>query len=264
MVKVKDVLKCLNDFAPVDLKMDYDNVGFLVGFSENEVSRVIVSLDITSDVIAEAIRENAQLIVSHHPVLFDAVSSVTDNDLVGRKITTMLSGGISAICMHTNLDIVSGGVNDALAREAGITSPQLLCEYGVYDEKPYGIGKYGDLNKTMEFSEYLNFIKTNLNANGLRYYYAGRKVSRVAVVGGSGGSNMYDAIEKGCDTFITSDIRYNVFLEAKELGINLIDGDHFCTENVVVPVLAEKLKCGFPDLEIKISEENTQTARFYM
>ncbi|NMA25444.1 MAG: Nif3-like dinuclear metal center hexameric protein, partial [Clostridiales bacterium] len=119
MAVVKDILRMLEDFAPVRLKMDFDNVGLLVGYAEDQVDRILISLDITEEVIAEAIGENAQLIVSHHPIFF-TVNSVTDGDGTGRKITTLLANHISAICMHTNLDAAAGGVNDALAETAGL------------------------------------------------------------------------------------------------------------------------------------------------
>ena len=115
----------------------------------------------------------------------------------------------------------------------------------------------------MRFEEFLGLCKTVLNANGLRYHYAGKPVKKLAVMGGAGGSSLMDAVSAGCDTYVTSDIKYNSFLDAKELGINLIDADHFCTENVVVPVLADKLAGRFADVSFAISEIHKQTAQFF-
>ena len=114
MVKVVEVFEYLNKLAPVSLKMDFDNVGLLVGDATQSVSKCLVSLDITDEVIDEAACFGADLIVSHHPIIFGAVKSVTADDLVGRKIIELVRNNISAICMHTNLDIAEGGVNDAL------------------------------------------------------------------------------------------------------------------------------------------------------
>lgn len=263
MAKVKDVVKVLEEYAPVNLKMDFDNVGLLVGYSENQVDRILVSLDITDDVISEAIKQKAQLIVSHHPLFF-SVKSVTDTDRIGKKITALLSNKISAICMHTNLDAAVGGVNDALAKVAGLRKAARLVDE-VFDEKrkPYSYGRVGFLKESVKFKDYLETIKTSLNSTGLRYYDAGRDVYKVATVGGSGGNYLKNALTHECDTLITSDIKYDVFLEAKEAGVNIIDGDHFCTENVVTPVLEKKLKEAFPDITVSVSKVHTQTAQFY-
>ena len=262
MAAVKDILKELESFAPLCLKMDFDNVGLLAGFSENEVDRVIVTLDITDAVIDEAIREKAQLIVSHHPLFF-SLKSVADSDRTGRKLTALLSHGISAICMHTNLDAATGGVNDALAAAAGLHGTALLSEE-VFDENgtPHSYGRVGTLEAPVKLGAYLDYIKRRLGASGLRYHDAGRDVFRVATVGGSGGGDLKHAVSHGCDTFLTADIKYDVFLEAKELGLNIIDGDHFCTENVVTPVLESKLKALFPAVCTTISKIHRQTAQF--
>lgn len=263
MAVVKDVLKILEIFAPVRLKMDFDNVGLLVGYSENKVDRLLVSLDITEEVIAEAVRERAQLIVSHHPLFF-SVNSVTDTDRTGRKLTALLSNHISAVCMHTNLDAASGGVNDALAEVAGLTQTALLADE-VFDDdgQPHSYGRVGYLKAPVKLSDYLAFMKDRLKAGGLRYHDAGRDVSKVAAVGGSGGSYLKNAVVQGCDTLLTADIKYDVFLEAKEYGINLIDGGHFCTENVVTPVLIKIIKEAFPNITATISKAHAQTDHFF-
>jgi dinuclear metal center YbgI/SA1388 family protein len=263
MAVVKDILRMLEDFAPVRLKMDFDNVGLLVGYAEDQVDRILISLDITEEVIAEAIGENAQLIVSHHPIFF-TVNSVTDGDGTGRKITTLLANHISAICMHTNLDAAAGGVNDALAETAGLKQAALLTDE-VFDDggRPHSYGRFGYLDKPVRLGDYLGFLKNRLEARGLRYFDAGRDVYKVATVSGSGGKYLKNALSQGCDTLLTSDIKYDVFLEAGELGINIIDGGHFCTENVVTSVLEKKLKGAFPDICVSVSKVHIQPDKFF-
>lgn len=263
MVKVSDILRELEKIGPPCLKLDFDNVGLLAGFSGHDVDRVIVALDITNEVIAEAVKEKAQLIVSHHPLFF-SIKSVSDLDPAGKKIMALLTNGISAICMHTNLDAATGGVNDALAEAAGLTNTALLVPE-VYDENgnPHSNGRVGYLKAPMELKDYLAFIKNRLKTNGLRYHDAGRPVQKVAAIGGSGGSYLKSAVAQGCDTLLTADIKYDVFLEAKEAGLNAIDGDHFCTENVVTPVLEKKLRERFPELYISVSKCHGQTACFF-
>ena len=263
MISVNDVYEYLNSIAPIEMKMDFDNVGFLVGTAAGDASKILVSLDITQDVISEALDIGAGLIVSHHPLFF-SLKSVTDTDIIGRKIVRLLSGGMSAICMHTNLDAAKDGVNDALAAAAGIVSPSLLSENGhLPSGEAFSYGRVGYLEKPRKLSEYLDMLKYALNTNGLRYHDAGKDVYKVATVGGSGGGDLHHAVAHGCDTFVTADIKYDIFLEAKELGINIIDGDHFCTENLVTGVLIEKLRQAFSHADVFVSERHKQVAEYY-
>ena len=254
MTTVNDIFENLNELAPVSMKMDFDNVGILVGNGTNEVKKCLIALDITSDVIEEAINIGADLIVSHHPLIFDAQKTVLENDLLGGKLYRLIKNSVSAICMHTNLDIAEGGVNDALMSSLNCSASDTLD-----DDR---CGRIGEYENPIAFGEFLLLCKTALNTKGLRYVSAGKQVKKLAVMGGSGGGALYEAVKKGCDTYVTADIKYNQFLDAKELGINLIDADHFCTENVVVPVLYERLKNAFPDVDFFISEKHQQTVCF--
>jgi dinuclear metal center YbgI/SA1388 family protein len=254
MPTVNEIFELLNKKAPVSTKMDFDNVGLLAGCGNSAVRRVLISLDITSGVIDEAERFGAELIVSHHPLFFE-LKTVSDRDAAGRRVLQILEKGISAICMHTNLDAAEGGVNDALAKVLGILNTVKLGSDG--------IGRSGEAEDEMNMETFLPIIKSRLKSAGLRYHDSGRAVKRVALVGGSGGNYLQNAIAAGCDTFITADIKYDVFLEAKEARINLIDADHFCTENVVCPVLKGWIRSSFPELDIRISEVHCQTAKFF-
>lgn len=264
MIRVNDILAYSEELAPTALKMNFDNVGLLVGDGDNGIGKVLVALDITDEVIDEAISIGAELIVSHHPIIFEPMKAVLYSDLGGKKIIKLIKNNISAICMHTNLDIAEGGVNDALmsALHASVSG---YLEYTGTDSDgvKHGCGRVGELEREMPLPEFLSICKAELNCNGLRYHDAGLKVKKLAVMGGSGGSEVELAKRLGCDTYVTSDIKYNNFLDAKELGINLIDADHFCTENVIVPVLRSKLSEKFPECEIVISKKHSQTARFF-
>ncbi|MGM9527848.1 MAG: Nif3-like dinuclear metal center hexameric protein [Oscillospiraceae bacterium] len=262
MTKVRDIVNYFAQLVPPEMKMDFDNVGLLVGLNECEVKRALVALDITDDVIDEAIGQNAQIILSHHPLFFD-LKQVNDDDCVGRKIALLLRNGVSALCQHTNLDSVDGGVNDALARALKVTVEGRLEEHITSIGVPYGCGRYGHLQKPMPLGEFLAFAKSALKTNGIRYCDAGRVVHKIALCGGSGGEYIETAAALGCDTIVTADLKYHQLLLAKELRLNALDADHFCTENFVVPVLAEMLKVGFPDVEVRISEVHGQTARFF-
>lgn len=256
MAAVIDIRDYFEERVPSSLKLDFDNVGFLAGESEREVTKALVTLDITDEVIEEAVELGAQLILSHHPLIFGAIKNVTDLDRTGRKLIRLIRNGMSAICLHTNLDAAKGGVNDALMAALGGTVTGVLNE-----REP--ISRMGMLAAPVSMESFLQHTKTALQANGLRYHDAGRPVFRLGCCGGSGGGDMELAHALGCDTYVTADVKYDTFLAAKELDINLIDADHFCTENVVVPVLAKMLAEGFPELEIQISQRHCQTARFF-
>ncbi len=264
MKTVKDIFDYLNKLAPVELKMDFDNVGILVGSEKSTVTKCLVALDITDEVIDEAIELGASLIVSHHPVIFNELKSVLDEDLVGRKLIKLIKNDIAAICMHTNLDIAEGGVNDALMSALGGAVSGYLEPCGAdADGKEVGCGRVGTLTEAMQLGDFLGMCKSALNVNGLRYHDAGLRVKKLAVMGGSGGGCIALAKALGCDTYVTSDIKYNGFLDAKELGINLIDADHFCTENVIVPLICEKLSAEYPEISFCVSKKHKQTAQFY-
>lgn len=263
MATVKEISAYFNRVIPNSMKMDFDNVGFLVGDGSTEVRKVLVVLDITDKVIEEAKDYGAQLIVSHHPLMF-SLKNVSTDDMIGRKIVSMLGAGISAICLHTNLDSAVGGVNDRLMEVLGIQNEGIIEALGSYSNgTPYGMGRYGSVEQT-DLQSFLLHCKTALHCNGLRYVDGGRPVHRVAVCGGSGSSMLEMVASLGCDTYVTADVKHNGFLDAKEMGINLIDAGHFSTENVVVPVLRDMLSKEYPQLELRISRCHGQPEQYFV
>ena len=253
MRTIGEILSYLAKLAPLETKLDFDNVGLLAGDPEWEVSTVLLSLDITSQVIREASALSAGLVISHHPLFF-SLNSATPDNAGGKHTLELLTRRIGAICMHTNLDAANGGVNDALAKSLGLLDTQAF--------EPENIGRIGHLRKPMTLNAFLPVICSALRCEGLRYTEGENPVFQVAVGGGSCGSMLEDAAASGADTFVTADIKHDVFLRAAELGINLIDAGHFHTENVVIPVLAEYLSVGFPELTVRISA-HTAPIRFF-
>ena len=263
MATVKDIFTFFENKVPTKMKMEHDNCGFLVGNGAKEVKKILVVLDITDEVISEAIDIHADLILSHHPLFFSITSASTET-LIGRKVVSMLNNGISAICLHTNLDAVEGGVNDALMHTLGVETLGILDAYGKnVDGSSFGIGRYGTIER-MLLPNFLSHCKDALQCNGLRYVDGGKPVHKVAVCGGSGSSMLQLVADLGCDTFVTGDVKHNGFLDAKELGINLIDAGHFSTENVVVPVLKSMLNQAFPEIVTEISYTHHQPEQYYL
>lgn len=257
MPTVKDIESFLFDFAPKELAMDWDNVGLLVGAPENRVKSVLVALDVTEGVVDEAIASGCDLVVAHHPLMnckWSPVQNVRFDRPQGRVITKLLSHDMSAICMHTNLDCAKGGVNDALAKALGLTK---ISEFS-----PDGLGRVGELREAMEPERFAAFVRDALNANGVRYISSGKRVKKVAVGGGACGEFVPLALEKGCDAFVTADLSYHDFLDAKALGATVIDAGHFPTEDVVCAVLVKKLKAKYPRLKIKKSASHAEVINY--
>ena len=259
MVTVQNVYDLIQRKAPFELQMDFDNAGFLVGRADRPVTRVLVALDITEPVVAEAIDCGAQLIVSHHPVMNvrwheREMQTLRPDTRLGGVLTTLVKNDISAICMHTNLDAADGGVNDSLAKKLGLNDVFLLN-----DEK---IGRIGTLSCEKGLEEFLRDVIELLGCGGLRYCRGSGRVHRVAVGGGACGEYIPQAIAQGCDTFVTSDLRYNDFLDTR--GLNLIDAGHFPTENVICPAVKAYLEEHFPEVKTVISTSHRDVIQYYL
>ena len=257
MPTVREIEQALFRLAPKEGAMDWDNVGQLLGDPEAEVRRVLVALDITEAVADEAIAENCQLIVSHHPVMnckWLPVQTVRQDTPQGHLLLKILRSGLSAICMHTNLDAAEGGVNDQLARALRLTDTIPLNEQK--------IGRIGTLSCEKPLEQFLHDVVKSLGCRGLRYRSGGRPVRRVAVGGGACGEYIPQALAQGCDTFVTSDLRYNDFLDTQ--GLNLIDAGHFPTEDVVCAEVVRRLQKAFPDIRVSKSAVHHDAVQYYM
>ncbi len=262
MPRIHEIEQAIFDWAPLTLAEKWDNVGLLCGHAEWEISRALVALDPFEDVAHEAHERGAELIVTHHPLIFEPARSVTDRDSVGRCILYLAKHDIAAINAHTNLDCALGGVNDILARTLGLSG---ICVIGEKKEdaqgRVCGLLRAGTVGQT-ELPAFAARVKAALSCEGLRYSDAGRAVRYVAVGGGACGSELCEVAAAGCDTFVTADVKYNQFWDAHDLGINLIDAGHFKTENPVCEALAAYLRERFPQLDVLISEKHTDPVKF--
>ena len=263
MATVQDILTFVETLAPRNMKMDWDNVGLLCGSKTAQVTKVLVALDPFEHVCQEAADMGAQLIVTHHPLIFQALKAVTDETSIGRGIMLLCRHGISAVNAHTNLDCAPGGVNEVLAQTLGLSNIAVILPSGTdIAGNEWGLLRSG-MTQECTLSDFLAHVKTALGCEGLRYVDGGKPVRKVAVGGGSCASGMLEALDAGCDTFVTSDIKYNQFWDAKDLGLNLIDAGHFHTENPVAAYMAERLQEAFPEISVKLSEKHDDCANFF-
>ena len=263
MTTVSDILKFVETLAPRSMKMEWDNVGLLCGSRSTPVTKVLIALDPFENVCSEAAAWGAELIVTHHPLIFRPLPNITDETSIGRGIMALIRHGISAVNAHTNLDQAPGGVNDTLAKTLALTDVQVITPCGeTVSGEPWGLLRMGQVPE-QPLDTFLHRVKTQLKCDGLRYVDGGKPVRKVAVGGGACADGWREALDAGCDTFVTSDIKYNQFWDAQDFGLNLIDAGHFYTENPVVAVLAEKIAAQFPEVEVKISETHRDCMKYY-
>ena len=259
MATVADILHFIESIAPPYMAEGWDNVGLLCGRKDKEVRKILVALDPFATVIDEAIALGADLSVTHHPlILKEPLTAVNEDTQTGRCVLKLIENGIAAINAHTNLDLAPGGVNDVLAQTLGLSNIGIINPVD-----NCGLLRKGEITE-QPLTAFLASVKEKLHCQGLRYVDGGKPVRVVAVGGGSCADGMHEAIAAGCDTFVTSDIKYNQFRTAFELGLNLIDAGHFYTENPVMPVLTEKLRAAFSGVEVIFSENHTDVMNFFV
>ncbi len=263
MTTVADILSFLESIAPPSLKADWDNVGLLCGQSNKEVHTILVALDPFESVCREAAQLGADLIVTHHPLIFQPLHAITDSTYLGRDILFLISHDIAAVNAHTNLDCAPGGVNDTLAAILGLKDIQVIAPNSTdAQDTPMGLLRKGTV-QTQPLKDFLLHIKEVLGCEGLRYVDGGKPVHRVAVGGGACASGLLDVMDAGCDTFVTADVKYNQFWDAKNMGLNLIDAGHFQTENPICNVLVNKLQAAFPECNVLLSKSHRDCMRFF-
>ncbi len=247
MTDLNKVFTLLNDFAPCELKEEWDNVGLMVGEMSAKVTKILVALDCTVDVINEAIEIGADLIVSHHPMIFKGINRVDFNDLTGRKIKMLIKNDINLISMHTNLDKARGGVNDALCEKLGLKEVRNL------NEDEYSFLRTGILEKEMTLKEFVLYVKERLGLSHLNYVGNDDRIIKTVSVSGGAGPEFYVDALKTSDVFISSEVKHHIGIEVMERDFAIIDGGHFETENPVTEKIYECLK-NLEDVEINISK----------
>ena len=234
------ILTFLNEYCPFELAEEWDHAGLNVGRKEASVQKVLVALDADQKAIDAAVRMGADLLLTHHPMHFDPLPALTDEDLVGARMLNLAENRIAHIAVHTNLDAAEGGVNDCLADLCGLKEREVFCS----------LGRMGDLQTT--FSSLAKQLKSALPTAHCQGVKVREQVKRIALVGGSGGSLWKEAADAGCDTLVTGEAKYHQLLDAREGGINVLVLGHYETEYPVLAPLAEALKEAFPALEVEV------------
>lgn len=233
---VRELYAFFEEKIPRALSCSWDNDGLMVcADDQKEVRRVLVALDITAAVAEHAIKEGYDLVVSHHPLIFHPIKSVSPGDAVVNKVIRLLTSGVSAMSFHTRLDAVAGGVNDVLANAIG------LCNVTPFGKDGEEMGRIGNLCAPMSLRAFAELVKSATGASRVQISDTGKPVSRVAVLGGGGAGDAAAAAAAGADTYLTGDLRHDQLTEAPERGMNLVQGGHFYTENLVCNRIRELL-----------------------
>lgn len=231
----------MNEWAMPNLIDQWDNTGFQIGDENKKVNRVLIAMDLDRELFNKAINDNYEMVITHHPLLFKPLKSITSHNYKERLIMDIIKSDLVVYNAHSNLDLALGGVNDQLAKVLGIKDTIPLSK--TFDkEGKYGYGRIGTIEEIL-LTDYLQNIKDRLGTNNLIIHgHIDKKVRKVAVCGGSGSEFIYDAYEKGADVYITGDIKYHDGQLGHELGLTIVDAGHYNTEKIVLPIIKEYLK----------------------
>ncbi len=252
-VTVGWVVDRMNEFAPEHAAMEYDNIGLQVGFKAKTVNKVLLALDMCEVVLEEARRIGAQMVITHHPYIYDPMTTITDATKKGEIVLRMIENGIALYCSHTNLDKAVGGTNDILFDLLGLTDKEGLC---AADEHGFALGRVGNLKTGSKLKDFAIMIAKRLNISAVKYMGDGEApVKRVGLCsGGAAGAKYVKAAkDKGCDVYLTGDVRYHEAQDARDMGIHLVDFTHFGSEIIYMRPLCKYLNEQAKNLEMDVT-----------
>lgn len=252
--KCRDIAGFIKRIAPPELAEDWDNVGMLLGSPERDIRTILLCMDITAKTVEEAIGCNADMILSHHPLIFRPLKSLNEEYPKAQIISKLIRSNICVYSAHTNLDAAVGGVNDRLAQ---VLELQEIDSGSCIDKEKFvnlQYGKIGVLKNPIELNGFISMVKDRLNTSYVRVIgYIDRKVEKVAVFSGSFDEGLFPLSRDMADVLVTGDIKYHTALDLLEAGLCVIDAGHFNTEKIVLPFLASSLKEQFPGIGIVVS-----------
>ena len=255
-MKAKQILDALEQYAPLPLQDSFDNAGLQIGLTEEqEVTGALLCLDVTEDVIDEAVRKGCNLIVAHHPLLFHGLKSITGKTYVERCVVKAIKNGVGIYAAHTNLDNAQGGVNYRIAEKIGLDNIAFLETK--QSLVPSGAGVIGVLPEAEDEEPFLNRLKTLFDIKCLRHNaLCGRKIRKVALCGGAGGFLLDNAIKQGADAFLTGEMRYHDYF-GHDGDLLIAEMGHYESEQYTMDIFEDMLRRHFPELKIEKTSLNT-------
>jgi len=257
-MKVKEIISAIEEFAPLSIQEGWDNSGLCVGSPEDEVTSVLLALDCTPELVDEAVACGADMIVTHHPLIFKGLKKISVEDPVGEAVVKAIRAGISIYAAHTSADKVLAGVSGAMAARLGLKNVRILDE----DGEGTGLGTIGELDSPMTAEEAVDYVKERFSLKAMRTSRPVEGlVSRVAMCGGSGGSLIGAAKAAGADLYISGDISYHNFFTEKDFMI--MDIGHYESEIEIVDILFSLIKKKFPTFAVRITQNVNSNPIYY-
>ena len=252
-MKVKELTAWLEQSYPADMAESWDNVGLLVGDDEAEVSHVFFALDLTERTLEEAVRAGADMIITHHPMIFDGMKKINNHSFTGRRVLSLIRHNIQYYAMHTNYDIL--GMAELSADDLELQDREVLTVTAETEHGPEGLGRVGLLPRRMTLRECGEFVKKAFALNDVKIYGdLDREVEKAAVCTGSGKSLLSDVLKKGADVYITGDIDHHTGIDAVAQGLSIVDAGHYGTEYIFMEAMRQKLAAQFPELTLSCAE----------
>ncbi len=253
-MKCSEVIACLEKIAPRCFAEKWDNVGLLAGRDDKEINKILLALDPTSDVVEEAAAWGADLLITHHPLIFSGIKSVTTSDFIGKRVFNLIFQDICYYAMHTNFDVM--GMADAVADELELEKSQVLDVTFQDEISKEGIGRIGEVSRTMSLEECAKYVKDKCKLSSVKVFGDPHKlIDVVALIPGSGKDYIDIAIAKGAQVVITGDIGHHNGLDAVEKGLAVIDAGHYGLEKIFTSYMEEVLRRELPDIKIKRAVE---------
>ena len=253
-MKLSEIIAQLEELAPARFALSWDNVGLLAGRSEREVNRAFVAVDATDEVVEDAIRAEADLLITHHPLIFRGIKRVAEDDFIGRRIMKLIGNEISYYAMHTNFDVM--GMADAAADELELSEREVLEVTWEDDISKEGIGRVGLLTREMTLLECAELVKGVFHIDYVRLFGEPKeKMRRAAISPGAGKSEIDRAITAHADVLITGDIDHHAGIDAVAQGLSIIDAGHYGLEKIFVPYLKDVFRRQMPAVEVIAASE---------
>ena len=257
-MKVRDIISVIEDFAPLSIQEKWDNCGLCIGSPEDSVSSILLGLDCTPELVDEAIACGADMIVTHHPLIFSGLKKISADDLVGAAVIKAVKAGISIYAAHTSADKVLSGVSGAMAARLGLKDVRILAE----DGEGTGLGVVGELPEPLTAEQAVELVKERFS---LKVIKSSRpiqgEIRRVAMCGGSGGSLIGAAKAAGAQLYISGDISYHNFFTPE--GFMLMDIGHYESEIEILDILFSLIRKKFPTFAVRITQNTQSNPIFY-
>ncbi len=256
-MKIKEILKFLDEKYPKFIAEDWDNVGFLIGNREEELNAVLLALDLTENVIDEAIAKGVNLIITHHPLIFKPMKSITSDNILGRKILKLIQNKISVYSLHTNIDLIKNGLNDYIGKLIFPAEDDVKILIDEKKELEFGLGRLYNLKSRISVGQLIESLKRTLSIKKMSFIGEDKEMmlKKIAIINGAGSSYWRKAKEKGADILITGDVKYHEALEAKEERFVILDIGHYESEIGFIELLESMLKEQFKIRVEKIREK---------